>query len=187
VLVTDPAELGRFIDERTVRDLFRLETLDRYDVASDGGDFARYLAGEPGPDMERKGRFLAALQADQARGLTTRRVHVVRSPLTPYLRYEMEWGYAHNAAYEDIRILDLAEVPEPAGLVAHDFWLIDDREVAIMDYDGEGRYLGFVPAPADSRFLAARDAAWRAGAPFGAYWDSHRQYWRANGPPPDTG
>lgn len=182
MLITDPAELGRFIDQRAVRDLFRLETLDRYDVASDGGDFARYLAGEPGPDMERKGPFLAALRADQARGLVTRRVHVVRSPLTPYLRYEMEWGYTHNAAYEDIRILDLAEVPEPAGLSDHDFWLIDGREVAIMAYDGEGCYLGFVAAPADSRFLAARDAAWGAGVPFAAYWHAHRQYWRVNCP-----
>jgi hypothetical protein len=57
---------------------------------------------------------------------------VLRTPLGPYLRYECEWGYAYNVQVgKDIRILDLAETPEPPGLVDHDFWLVDSGKAAV--------------------------------------------------------
>jgi hypothetical protein len=162
------------------RSLFRLETLDRYDVGSDGGDLARYLRGEPGPDMDRKRAWHKVLQADQARGVRNYRVHVVRSPVSPYCRYEMEWGYALNAPYEDIGILDLAEVERPAGLVGHDFWLVDDHQAVRMRYDDDGRYLGAeIVAAADlPRYRTARETAWAAAVPFARYWAAHPQYHR---------
>lgn len=176
----DPAALGEFID-RATRSLFRLETLDRYDVSSDGGDFQRYMRGEGGPDERRKAAWHKVLQADLDRGVTTSRVHVVRSPLSDYLRYEFEWGYAHNLAYERIRILDLAEQPAAGGMTAAlesigDFWLIDGADVAVMHYDEEGRYLGFDVAPDDRapRYIAVADAAWRMAVPFESYQDHHR-------------
>jgi hypothetical protein len=174
-------ELGDLLDQAQ-RTLFRLEVLDTYDVASDGGDFARYMAGEPGPDMTRKGPWLERLRQDAARGLCNRRVHVVRSPLSDYLRYEMEWGYAPNAeAGEDIRILDLAEVSEPRGLASHDFWLMDDRVAVVMHYDDGGRFTGASVA-ADGelgRYQRAASVAWQSGVPFGVYWAAHPQYRRA--------
>jgi hypothetical protein len=89
------------------------------------------------PDADRKAAWHKVLQADLDRGVTTSRVHAVCSPLSDYLRYELEWGYAHNLAYEDIRILDLSEKPMPTGLDGiGDFWLIDDLQVAVMRYDG---------------------------------------------------
>ena len=48
-------ELGELIDERHTFDLLRVQTLDRYDVGSDGDDFRRYLAGEAEPTASRKG------------------------------------------------------------------------------------------------------------------------------------
>lgn len=173
---TDPAALGEFID-RAIRSLFRLETLDHYDVSSDGGDFRRYVRGESGPDEQRKAAWHKVLQADLDRGVTTSRVHVVRSPLSDYLRYEFDWGYAHNLAYERIRILDLAEQQEPAELDGiGDFWLIDGRDAAVMHYDEDGRYLGFDAAPEGRapRYVAAAGAAWQAAVPFESYQDHHR-------------
>jgi hypothetical protein len=170
------AELGELLDGAE-RELFRLEVLDSYDVATDGVDFARYLAGEPGPDRARKEPWLARLRADAARGLHNSRVHVVRSPLSDYLRYEMEWGYAPNAeAGEDIRIIDLAETPAPRGLPDHDFWLMDNRAAVVMHYD-DGRFLGAAVAPRRklARYQRATAAAWDAAVPFGAYWSAHRQ------------
>jgi hypothetical protein len=170
---SDPAALGEFCD-RAVRALFRLETLDHYDVSSDGGDFQRYMHGEGSPDPERKAAWHKVLQADLDRGVVTSRVHVVRSPLSDYLRYEFEWGYAYNLAYEHIRILDLAEQPAPAELDgAGDFWLVDGQDAAVMHYDGDGRYLGFEVSGA-SRYRAAAAAAWRAAVPFETYQDQHR-------------
>lgn len=170
---TDPAALARFCDG-AARSLFRLETLDRYDVSSDGGDYQRYLRGDSGPDMERKAAWHKVLQADLDRGVTTSRVHVVRSPLSDYLRYEFEWGYAHNLAYEDIRILDLADQPQPAELDGiGDFWLSDGLDAAVMHYGPGGSYLGFERSGL-SRYRAAAAAAWRAAIPFGVYQDHHR-------------
>jgi len=45
-MVTDLDELGAMLDARR-RTLFRLETLDVYEAASDGSDYRRYLDGEP--------------------------------------------------------------------------------------------------------------------------------------------
>ena len=175
----DEKGLGEFL-ETAQHSLFRLETLAAYDVGSDGGDFARYLRGEPGPDMERKRAWHKVLQADRARGVRNYRVHVLRSPLSLYCRYECEWGYAFNTQYEGIGILDLAEAERPAGLVGHDFWAVDDRAAARMHYDGAGRYLGaeIVPATLVPRYLAARDAAWAAAVPFADYWAAHPQHHR---------
>ncbi len=42
-------QLGEFIDQHFTRDLFRLETRERYNVESDGEDLRRYLRGESNP------------------------------------------------------------------------------------------------------------------------------------------
>lgn len=175
------AELGELLDHAQ-HELFRLEVLDAYEVATDGGDFGRYMAGAPGPDPARKEPWLARLRQDAARGLHNSRVHVVRSPLGDYLRYECEWGYAPNAeAGEDIRILDLAEVPGPRGLPGHDFWLMDGRTAVVMHYDDRARFLGASVAPRWQlgRYRRAARAAWQAAVPFDAYWSAHPQYQRA--------
>ena len=175
----DEQGLGEFL-ESAQYSLFRLETLAKYDVSSDGGDFGRYVRGEPGPDMERKRAWHRVLQDDRSRGVRNWRVHVLRSPLSAYLRYECEWGYAYNTPYEDIGILDLAEVERPAGLVDHDFWVVDDRAAVRMHYETGGRYLGaeVVPDAGLPRYLAAREAAWQAAVSFADYWAGHPQYHR---------
>lgn len=175
----DEKGLGEFLGAAQ-HSIFRLETLASYAVGSDGGDFARYLRGEPGPDMERKRTWHKVLQADRDRGVRNYRVHVVRSPISPYCRYEMEWGYAYNTPFEDISILDLAEVDRPADLADHDFFLVDGRTAVRMHYDDDGRYLGAeVLSAADGpRYREAREAAWAAAVPFARYWAAHPQYRR---------
>ncbi len=177
----DEQELGDYIDSRFTRVLFRLETLDLYDVASNGDEYTRYLAGEMKPNCERKKPWMEHIRGEVARGLHTYRVHVVRSPLNDYLRFEFEWGYVYNArAGEHIRILDLAERPKPADLLDEDFWLIDDREVLRMHYSEDGKYLGAKIAPEEvvPRYQAAKDAAWSGAVDFADYWDAHPGYWR---------
>ena len=175
----DERQLGEFLDQAQ-HELFRLEVLDAYEVASDGTDFGRYLRGDPEPDPARKGPWLARLAADAARGFRNYRVHVLTSPLSAYLRYECEWGYVPNAAAgEDIRILDLAEKPRPADLVSEDFWLMDNHTVILMHYRSS-RFAGAeVLSPAIApRYRAARDAAWHSAEPFEEYWSAHPQFHR---------
>jgi hypothetical protein len=164
---------------------FRLETLDAYTSGSDGGDVARYLAGKSDPDPARKGPWLNRLRSERAGGRLRQRVHVLRSPLAEYLRYECEWGYVPNSqAGEDIRILDLAERGLPTALadIDHDFWLIDGQTSIRMYYDGDGRFeRAEILAPAElPRYLAARDAALAAAEPFSAWWGRHPQFHQVN-------
>ena len=178
-------ELGEFFAEHFHRTAFRLEVRDHYQVASDGGDLVRYLAGEDKPDADRKNAWLDTLRADTAAGKHRQWVHVVRGPLSDYLRYACEWGYAINIhAGAEVRMLDLAECSRPVGVPDEDFWLLDDEAVLIMSYDGAGRFLGADPAAISElpRYRRARDAAWRAAEPFADYWSGHPQYHRDQGP-----
>lgn len=177
----DERELGKYIDSRFTRTLFRLETRDLYDVHSNGNEFQRYVDGGRKPDPERKKPWMEHIRDEVSRGLHTYRVHVLRSPLNDYLRFECEWGYVYNArAGEHIRILDLAERGRPPGLVDEDFWLIDDRDVVRMHYDDLGQYVGADRAPDHDRdrYVAAREAAWSSGVDFADYWIAHPDYWR---------
>ena len=178
----DEHGLDEFFTAHFHRTAFRLEVRDQYAVASDGGDFARYLAGEDLADAARKNAWLDELRADTAAGKRWQWVHVVRGPLSDYLRYAFEWGYAINIhAGADVRVLDLAEHPRPVSLPDEDFWLLDDQAVLIMHYGDGGEFLGADPAgPAGlARYRRARDAAWDAAEPFAAYWARHPGYHRA--------
>ncbi|MGH3938947.1 MAG: DUF6879 family protein, partial [Pseudonocardiaceae bacterium] len=173
-------ELGDYIDRRFTRALFRLEILDLYDVSSNGDEYSRYIAGETKPNLERNKPWMEHIRGEVARGLHTYRVHVVRSPLNDYLRFECEWGYVYNAqAGEHIRILDLAERPRPAELIDEDFWLIDEREALRMHYSEDGKYVGAERTPDEMlpRYLAAKDAAWSGAVGFADYWKAHPGYW----------
>jgi hypothetical protein len=177
----DERELGAYL-RRATRSLFRLEALPAYDVPTDRGDFPRYLAGEPAPDMERKGRWLDFLREQRAQGIDRHRVRVLRTPLSDYDRYACEWGYAYNVpAGENTRVLDLTERPLPADVVEYDFWLVDHERPVRMHYDDAGRFLGATLAdPAElGRYQAAHDAVWRAAEPFDAWWDRHPECHRA--------
>lgn len=169
------ADLGNYIDSRLTRAAFRLEVLDQYDVDSDGDDYRRFLAGETAPTPERKGLWLERLRQDAAQGILNHRVHVLRRPLTDYLRYEAEWGYAYNAAAgEGIGILDTTDQPAPDVLVDHDFWLIDDQHAVRMHYSAHGEFVGAEPVPELlDAYRKARDAAVAAAEPFALWWANH--------------
>jgi hypothetical protein len=167
----DAAALGAIL-RGAERDLFRLETLDFY--APDREGFDRWQAGD-GLDEVALAPWFGRLRAERDRGLRRRRVHVLRSPLAPYLAYECEL-YARNAeAGEQVRILDQAERPVPPE-AGPDFWAVDRREVVLMHYDRAGRFAGASLADPGllGYFLAAADTAWDAAEPFGTWWPRHR-------------
>ena len=164
-------------------DALRHETLQRYAVPSDGGDFDRYFAGEPDPDPEigRVWRDKVARRA--AEGRVTRRVRILRDRPSEYVCFEAEWQYTRNeAAGERIRILDLTETARPPGLIDDELWVLDGRRVVVMHYDESGAFdhgealYGTAAAP----YVASAEAAWSAGEPFAAWWMRHPQYHRAH-------
>lgn len=177
-------ELRAYIDAHFTKTLFRLETLPAYGVPSEGSDFARYLAGEPGPAPERRQQWLNRLADEVARGLRRRRVHTVSLPLSDYLRFECEWSYALNPC-EEIRILELTEnrvdlqcLVDDAG---SDFYLVDDEQVIRMHYTDRGEPVGAeadtsATSVAGHRHIAA--AMWSQAEPFAQWWAANQQFHR---------
>lgn len=157
------------------RSAWRLEALDRYTTAHEAPLLAAYLRGDPPPAPDAALlQYLDILRALPAQGRSMGRVHAIAGPLTPYLRYEIEWGYAPLAsAGEDVRILHRSTWRDtPFGRRPPDFWLVDDETVAVMEYDGEGRWLGMrlLTEPAQvAEFRELRDLALGAAVPYAEY------------------
>ncbi|MFD3516078.1 DUF6879 family protein [Streptomyces sp. NPDC058657] len=154
------------------RTAFRLETLDEYDVEEEREEIARFLAGEEmGPDWD-DNPWVRSLTD---RGKQVGRVHVLRSPLTDYLRYELAAYPGNIKAGESIGIVDLAD-QDVTGLPDHDFWLFDDRDVFRMHYSPEGAFIGgeHLPPHRLSEYRAYRDRALAVAVPFADYWERHR-------------
>lgn len=174
------SQLGEYIGARHTFDLFRLETLSHYEAASDEDDFRRYQDGETAPRARVKEPFLARLLADNAAGKRWRRVHTVSHPLTDYLRYECEWGYAFNvAAGEDVRILDLDKL----GLDTFehrvaDFFVIDGEFVVRSIYDDRHRFSHAEVIDDRRPYLLLSELLWCLAESFTPWWTAHTEYHR---------
>ncbi|MYV49149.1 hypothetical protein GT031_27230 [Streptomyces sp. SID2888] len=69
-------------------------------------------------------------------------MHVVRRPLSDYLRFEFERYYQHQApAGEDIHILDLTDRPNLLPDHVGDYWMFDRSTVVLMRYEPDGRQI----------------------------------------------
>jgi hypothetical protein len=161
------SDLGTVLEraERVERSMFRLETLQSYDVAYEQqaySEFQRSGAVDLAP-----GRWQMLVAAHVAAGRSCRRVHVVVEPLSEYVRYELAAPYARSvAAGEDIRLAVASEDAWPNGVPTYDFWLFDD-EVWFMDYDPAGcferLYIDDDPAVVVEHRAAAANA-WAAAS-----------------------
>ncbi|MEV0412111.1 DUF6879 family protein [Streptomyces sp. NPDC050448] len=153
------------------RTAFRLETLSVYDVEEEREEFERFLAGaDMGPDWDDN----PWVRSMTDKGKEVTRVHVLRSPLTDYLRYELAAYPGNITAGESISIIDLAE-QAVTSLPDHDFWLFDDRDVYRMHYTSEGAFVGaeLLPAHRLAEYQGYQDRALAEAVPFADYWERH--------------
>ena len=119
---------------------FRLETLPRYELTSELDEYQQFHATGR-LEIPETDQWLRRVRHFRRTGRWIGRVHVLRRPLTDYLRYEFA-VYDHTvAAGEDVRILDLTDQADP-GLPRADFWLFDERAVVRMHYADDGTQLG---------------------------------------------
>lgn len=156
------------------REAFRLETLDDYSGSGSVGAYQEFLAGRPQPDDHNEA-WVAEIRAHAAAGRRIYRVHVLSRPLTPYLRFELGWGYRKNAmGGEEFFILDTTDRPDPLEGV-EDFWLFDERAAVVMRYDEAGAVAGRETMPGErvQEFVARRDTALAHAEPFARWWEKH--------------
>lgn len=133
---------------------FRLETLPEYRVDYEQVLIEDYLAGKKVKyQNDYIDWWLELVRDKSSQGCSMSRVHVVGSPLTDYLRFELGVAYPETfKAGEEIRLLneddfdDLCDEDELDVVFnrwgALDFWLFDDSRLFIMDYSDDGTWLG---------------------------------------------
>ncbi|MFD7547596.1 DUF6879 family protein [Streptomyces sp. NPDC059578] len=156
------------------REAFRLETLDDYSRSGSVDAYQAFLSGEPQPDGYNES-WVSEVRAHTNGGKRIYRVHILSRPLTPYLRYELGWGYQKNVTGgEEFFILDTTDKRNPLEGV-EDFWLFDEATAVVMHYDGAGAVTGRETVP-DSRaqeFVAIRNTALAHAEPFSEWWEKH--------------
>jgi hypothetical protein len=142
---------------------FRFETLSAYRVPTEVEALHRFIAGEARPsDFNRDWEEILTAASNRAAKFARVRYAGARD-LTPYLRFEIEWGYRVSRTLgEDIRILrssDLIQYETHVPILA-DYWLFDDAAAFLMNYDVIGRFLGVYRVPEDlvRGYVSLRDA-----------------------------
>lgn len=100
------------------------------------------------------------------------RVRVIIEPPSEYTRFELLAYPVMAAAGDDIRIISVRPGDWPPDVPRHDFWLFDERDVWMLDYDPAG-VLRSAELRDDPRtvqdHLRWRDAALGQAAPVSEY------------------
>jgi hypothetical protein len=148
---------------------WRLEALDTYDIGDERDQFNDFMAGRtPKPsadDLDWQSRARATVASHRQIG----RVRMVGHPVTDYTRFE--WAaYPDNiAAGEDIRVYDRTWPGGTNPAFEQDFWLFDDRTVAVMNYGNNGEFLGITVTDEVAPYIDIKRAALQRSVPFGEY------------------
>jgi hypothetical protein len=156
------------------RSAWRLELWPIYTVPQEQDAIARFRAGERLPPSHRSA-WMDRVAGYVETGRTIGRVHVVRRPLSEYLKFEFEWYYRHHVKVgEGIRILDVTDQPAN-GLPDHDFWMFDDKHVVKMLYRPDGSQTGrdLIEQPDIASYVRYRDIAEARSVPFPQYLALH--------------
>ncbi|MFJ4706930.1 DUF6879 family protein [Streptomyces anulatus] len=163
MLLTGDEWAAKFRDFRS--EAWRLETLPQYLVPQESDEFQAFKEGAryPGPYEDDWMRMV--------RTRTVGRVHIVRRPLSAYLKFEFDRYYRHQApAGEDIRILDVTDRPNPLPDTLSDFWMFDRSTVVLMNYEEDGTQINRQLVEGDvSPFLAYQRIAVAESVPFEEY------------------
>jgi hypothetical protein len=171
--VISPADFRKAFDSYT-DSVFRLETLQTYAEPDEAAVLAAFSSGQRRPPDPSKDQWLAAVRSAVNTGRVMQRVHVIREPLSDYLRYELTWSYGPNAAAgEDIRIIPIpAGAPWPKDLPRQDFWLFDNSRLYVQHYTPTGTWIGVERCTNQDHIAAAR--RWRADAlRLGVPWQTY--------------
>ncbi|MGW6027605.1 DUF6879 family protein [Streptomyces sp. NPDC055099] len=125
------------------RDAFHLELRDDYGSPIEDTPYARWQRGEL-DDYTWLDPWRALMGRVTGQGKTVRRVRVVTEPHSRYVAWEHSLTPLNIEAGEDIRWLPRHQLPRGIAFPAdgNDWWLYDDRLLAIGHFDAEGRVLG---------------------------------------------
>lgn len=149
---------------------FRLETVQHCSAPDEVEALARFRAGED-PRIDLTWWTGLARKHTQA-GRSMSRVRVIIEPPSEYTRFELLAFPVMADAGDDIRVISTSSGNWPANVPHHDFWLFDERDVWILNYDSDG-FLHSAELRDDPRtvqdHLRWRDAALEQAIPVSEY------------------
>ncbi|MGK5730099.1 DUF6879 family protein [Streptomyces sp. URMC 124] len=155
------------------RDAFHLELRDDYGSPVEDTPYARWQRGEP-DDYAWLDPWMTLMKRVTAEGKTVRRVRVISEPHSQYVRWEHSLTRLNIEAGEDIRWLPRHQVPDSLTfpVSGNDWWLYDDRLLAVGHFSEDGRVLGseLIDDPVTvAECVKVRDALWSVAIPHGEY------------------
>ncbi|MFJ8233124.1 DUF6879 family protein [Streptomyces sp. NPDC094448] len=168
MLLAGEAWAARFEDYR--QEAWRLETLPQYLVPQEEEELQAFRDGLRPDPASVSDDYIDQLRRQTREGRVKGRVHIVRRPLSEYLRFEFARYYApHTLAGEQIRILDVTERANPLVGV-QDFWMFDRTEVVLMNYHPDGRQINRRVHEGDTApFIEYQRIAVAASVPYEEY------------------
>ncbi|MFI2672553.1 DUF6879 family protein [Streptomyces albidoflavus] len=155
------------------RDAFHLELRDDYGSPVEDTPYARWQRGEP-DDFSWLQPWKALMTRVTGAGKTVRRVRVVSEPHTQYVTWEHSLTDLNIEVGEDIRWLPRHLLPQGITfpVQGNDWWLYDDRLLAVGHFDTEGRVLGseiIENAATVAECIRLRDLLWSLAIPHAEY------------------
>lgn len=152
------------------RESIHVETRDAYGTAVELPHMLQWTRGEP-DDLEWLQGWCATLREHVKAGRSVRRVRVVSEPLSDYQRWSYSIAHPMVQAGEDIRWVPRRLVSSIA-FPGNDFYLLDDRLVVFLLYEGSGLAAAKVTSTdtADIRLCrSAFEAVWKLSIPHSDY------------------
>ncbi|MFF1644654.1 DUF6879 family protein [Streptomyces sp. NPDC058240] len=155
------------------RDAFHMELRDDYGSPIEDTPYARWQRGDS-DDYAWLAPWKTLMQRVTGEGKTVRRVRVVTEPHSRYVEWEDSLTHLNIEAGEDIRWLPRHMVPEGISypVAGNDWWLYDDRLLAVGHFDPEGRVLGseiIEDRDTVAECVRLRDLLWSVATPHTEY------------------
>ncbi|GAA1923245.1 DUF6879 family protein [Streptantibioticus ferralitis] len=155
------------------RDAFHMELRDDYGSPIEDTPYARWQSGEP-DDYAWLEPWKTLMRRVTSEGKTVRRVRVVTQPHSQYVGWEHSLTHINLEVGEDIRWLPRHRLPGNVvfPVNGNDWWLYDDRLLAVGHFDPEGSVLGseIIEDPGIvSECIKVRDLLWGAAIPHSEY------------------
>ena len=122
--------------KRTNKNIFRLETLQKYNVQEDLILFQKWKKNKLDVNSVFSAWF-KNLKKTKQKGVKIQRVRVASLPISEYLKYEIDiWKYSQRYG-EQIYFLDVKNfnrIKKQVDFKIEDFWMFDDEKIVLFHY-----------------------------------------------------
>lgn len=125
------------------KNIFRLESLPKYNVPEDLVLFKKWKKGKLNVNFDFKDWF-KNLEKIKKKGIKIQRVRILPLPLSNYTKYEID-VWKHSIKYGEkiyfIKSKNYQKIKKSLHFKPKDFWAFDDKIVVIFYYNKKGNFI----------------------------------------------